>query len=396
MAPDNLPVVSLPTARARAATSAAAAGLSAAFEIHARNTVGTVGQLANDIESIADEWDDLADRAGASPFMRPGWIAAWWRAFGTGDLEIVTARRNGHLTGVLPLERDGRTLRALANHHSPSFGPIAENRAAARALAERTFAEMPARLELFMLEEQDNVGGELVRTAKETRHPVHARVVRQTPYLSVDSQPHAVLEGLSRRDRKEVRRRRRRLEELGPVELETVRDASELEKSFEDLLTLEGSGWKVERGTAIASQPKTRDFYREVATWAARRGFLTLFFLTVAGRRIAVDLCMEHKGVRYMLKGGFDPDYANVSPGNLLLAENLSHATGLHRIELGGGSDAYKLRWTNATVPFSQIQIFARSPTGRGSWVVHAHALPAARRLRDRWSESRGRPGQPR
>ena len=38
---------------------------------------------------LAEEWDGLADRVGAAPWTRPGWVAAWWRAFGSGRLQIV-------------------------------------------------------------------------------------------------------------------------------------------------------------------------------------------------------------------------------------------------------------------------------------------------------------------
>jgi CelD/BcsL family acetyltransferase involved in cellulose biosynthesis len=50
-----------------------------------------------EIERHSERWDALADRAGAAPFLRPGWIAAWWRAFGRGRLEILTAGSGGRL-----------------------------------------------------------------------------------------------------------------------------------------------------------------------------------------------------------------------------------------------------------------------------------------------------------
>lgn len=383
MAPLDASAVSPRPTGAATPASAAATKLSSSFRAVTSESVEPVAHIENDIESIAQEWDDLADRVGASPFMRPGWMTAWWRAFGRGDLVIVTARRDGRLTGVLPLERLGRALSALANHHSPSYGPIAEDRAATRALAERTLGEMPSRLELFMLGDQDEIIGELLRAGNGARHPALSRVIRRTPYLSVDSHSDGALASLGRRGRKELRRQRRRLEDQGAVELEIIRDQAALEQAFGDLLALEGSGWKVERGTAIASQPRTRDFYREIATWAAARGYLALFFLTVDGPRIAVDLCLEDAGVRYMLKGGFGTAYASVSPGNLLRAENLTQgfAAGMTRIELGGGSDAYKLRWTSATVPFCQVQIFssrARRPAAAPGSSTHTRCQPRA------------------
>jgi hypothetical protein len=35
----------------------------------------------------------LAYATGAAPFLRPGWFAAWWGAFGTGRPEILALRR---------------------------------------------------------------------------------------------------------------------------------------------------------------------------------------------------------------------------------------------------------------------------------------------------------------
>ena len=48
-------------------------------------------RVLDSIEPIAPEWDDLATRAGAPPFLRPGWFQAWWDSFGRGRLEILTA-----------------------------------------------------------------------------------------------------------------------------------------------------------------------------------------------------------------------------------------------------------------------------------------------------------------
>ena len=34
-------------------------------------------EIADDSDALAEEWDDLADRTGADPFLHRGWIAAW-------------------------------------------------------------------------------------------------------------------------------------------------------------------------------------------------------------------------------------------------------------------------------------------------------------------------------
>ena len=102
------------------------------------------------IEPLATEWDALADSSKAPPFLRPGWVAAWWRAFGKGTLEILTARRRGCVVGVLPLyrRRGGSDRRVTGTHpvrhyHRP-LGRQAGTRAIAR-LARRTTREPGSR-----------------------------------------------------------------------------------------------------------------------------------------------------------------------------------------------------------------------------------------------------------
>ena len=79
------------------------------------------------MSSIADEWDELADRTQASPFVRPGWFGAWWRAFGVGELEILAVRQHGLVRAVLPLTARRGVHEAPANAHSVDVPLLVEN-----------------------------------------------------------------------------------------------------------------------------------------------------------------------------------------------------------------------------------------------------------------------------
>src|SRR3954447_2558201 len=87
------------------------------------------------VAPIASEWDELATRLGAAPFLRPGWVEAWAEAFSPGGLTLFAARRGSELVGVLPLHRAaGRVLAGAANAHSPLGGSLADGTSAAGAL----------------------------------------------------------------------------------------------------------------------------------------------------------------------------------------------------------------------------------------------------------------------
>src|SRR3954470_24948980 len=106
-------------------------------------------------DGLVEEWEDLADRCGASPFVRPGWIAAWSRAFGPDGLEVRVLRRRERLAGVLPLVRRGHRFAFPTNPHTPQFGPLAEDAAARDDLLAAAVVEGGGRLGLGFLGDDD-------------------------------------------------------------------------------------------------------------------------------------------------------------------------------------------------------------------------------------------------
>ncbi|MDX6644421.1 MAG: hypothetical protein QOK40_148, partial [Miltoncostaeaceae bacterium] len=121
-------------------------------------TIGTAAEQAverhTDIAEIAPEWDELADRARAAPFLRPGWVAAWVDAFG-GTPTLLAVRERGELKAVLPLVRGRALVELPANGHTPLAGPVADGAAAVAELARALLAAPPARTDLRALADHD-------------------------------------------------------------------------------------------------------------------------------------------------------------------------------------------------------------------------------------------------
>jgi CelD/BcsL family acetyltransferase involved in cellulose biosynthesis len=330
-------------------------------------------QWHDDIAPIAGEWDDLADRTGAPPFARPGWFGAWYDAFGRGERQLLAIRDGGRLAAVLPLERDRGVLRAAAIGHSPVYGPAAEP-AALAGLATALLGSRARRRDLTMLDSRDPLLP-LLRPVRGVE-----RVVARQPWVDATGDWDSYEAGLARKFRKELRRQRRRIDEQGEVLLEFQAGGEGLDEGF----AIEGSGWKSERGTAIASDPAVGRFYRSIARWAEERGWLTLAFLRVGGRAVAFDMHLEAEGAVHVLKGGFDPAWARFSPGSVLTHESLRRAfatPSLRSYEFLGGDDAYKLSWTRSVRERVRVQSFPSTPAGTLGRLAWTHGRPAAKRV---------------
>jgi CelD/BcsL family acetyltransferase involved in cellulose biosynthesis len=335
------------------------------------------------VDAVAREWDQLADRVRAAPFLRPGWVGAWWRAFGTGRLEIVTLRRGDHLVALMPLHRRFGRVRSASNWHTPEFGLLAEDADAARELVDALFARRPVEFTLGFIDRTRPEVGMCRAAATGMGYRILERTLERSPYVVVDGTWEAFTRTLSRNRRSQVGRRRRRLEDLGRLELDVVDGRERLEELLAEAFRVEASGWKGASGTAIASRPERRRFYGEVAQWAADRGWLRLAFLRLDGRPLAVQYLLEADGVQYAIKGGYDQGFERYSPGVLILLALLEQAFSgeVERFALLGGDEDYKTAFASGYHDLVLVQAFAPSAAGFALLALYAHGRPMAKRV---------------
>src|SRR4051812_4715268 len=325
----------------------------------------TVERLRS-LERIARDWDELADRTGASPFLRPGWFAAWLGAFGKGERPVVlTARRAGRLEAVLPL-LVGRRVRSLTNSHTPVFDLLAADPEAAQAIVYDMLGVRAPQLDITYLE----ADGALIRAWRELdagrRMDFTTRTKMRSPYVPLEGDLDAFRAGLSKNFRKQLDRRRRRLAEAGELTFEFTDGGDQLDALLATGFELEASGWKLEAGTAIVSRPNRIAFYRDVAAWARERGWLTLAFARLDGVPIAFDFCIDPGDRVYVLKGGYDPAWSKQAPSYLLIEETIAraYANGRESYELLGDADDYKMQLTSSMRERDHPQAFGRRPGG--------------------------------
>jgi CelD/BcsL family acetyltransferase involved in cellulose biosynthesis len=338
------------------------------------------------IMPLAAEWDALAVRVGALPFVRPGWFAAWWEAFGAGRPLVLSVRRRGELAGVLALRRRAGALASPTNAHSPGFGLVSEAQAASRALVAAALARAPHGLALDYLDDADPDVDLLQRAAVGAGHATLRLLIERSPYVTLESEESvALLPGSKQASN--LRRLRRRLEALGRVEVQVADGRERLDPLLRDGFRLESSGWKAARGTAILSRVDTSRFYAAVARWAAEQGLLRLAFLRLDDRPIAFQLALQDASAYYLLKGGYDPAYRRWAPGRLLASAMIARAAGegLRRYEFLGPDEAWKRAWARAHRDRMLLHTFAPTLPGTlermADTALLAYGKPLARRL---------------
>ncbi len=316
-------------------------------------------------DSLRSEWDALADQTTAPPFLYGGFIEAWSSAFQEPDaLRVITARDGSDLVGVLPLVVDGESAQT-----PPRFGqagPVARNEQIADALM--AYALQAAGFRSIEMGPLPADGADLIRAQRGAESAGFAYsdwVNQEQPIVDCDTDWETYFGGLSRNLRKDVRRRRRRLEERGDLTIQVHRGAEALGEPLAEGVAIESSGWKGQEGTAILEAKGQLAFFQALADWAAARDALEITFLRLDGTAIAFHYNIVFHGILYALKIGFDESYADLSPGKVLLGAEIERTftEGHRRFDFGGDPEDYKLKWATGTVEFRDCRLEAQSVT---------------------------------
>lgn len=124
-----------------------------------------------------------------------------------------------------------------------------------------------------------------------------------------------------KKQQKELRRQRRRLADLGPVQFQQLSDFSKLDVWLDEFFQLEHGGWKAASGTSLYSTAKDARWFRQLVHGAAAEKRLLFFRLSCAQKPVAM-LIIVGSGECFSLKICHDPAFSRYSPGVLVEIES--------------------------------------------------------------------------
>lgn len=124
-----------------------------------------------------------------------------------------------------------------------------------------------------------------------------------------------------RKRRKEYRRWRSRLGEMGRLESVTWKPGEALDPWFDDFAALEAKGWKGRRGSAIGCDTNLLECLRTALKRLGDTGSLRFWSITLDGNMIASLFAQVIGGKAWLGKIAFDEDFAKYSPGVLQILD---------------------------------------------------------------------------
>lgn len=288
--------------------------------------------------ALEQEWQDLAAAASEpNPFYEPWMLLPALRAYGSEtrlEVHVTWAVRRGRrlLCGLFPIA--WRRRRAELWKHRSCYLATPLLRAGFAGAALRCFFDhLEPRTGLVRL---DDVPGEgpfhlhLIDELNRRGWPsLISRSYTRALFRPASSGDEFLERALNGKRRKELRRQRARLAELGHLELCELRPDEDPAPWIREFLSLEASGWKGAEGVAAALHPAERAYVEEMAARAHQRGRLMMLGLRLDGRPVALKYNLLAGDGAFAFKIAFDESFARFSPGVLLELDNIHR---LHRM----------------------------------------------------------------
>ena len=283
-------------------------------------------------------WDALAVQASEpNPFYESWYLGPSLQRLDLhGEVVMLCVEADGNLLGLLPLVRQrsyyGYPIPHLRNWvHANCFcgTPLIARGAEAQvwqAILEwcENQAGWPMFLHLTHIA-KGSVPERALAKYCEGHHPAFCVKSEERALLqSSASAEDYLLNSLSTKKRKELRRQHRRLGELGQLEFNRQTGEDQLEKWIAQFLALEAAGWKGEARSALAADPATESIFRESLLAASSLGKIERISLLLDSKPIAMLANFHSPPGAFSFKTTFDEDYARFSPGVLLQLENLA------------------------------------------------------------------------
>lgn len=280
------------------------------------------------LQSIAEEWRELAAHAvEPNVFYEPAFALAAAPVFGVDTRAVLVRNALGKLVGLFPGHAGRLKVAGWVHPYAPLGTPLVDRNEPEAVIGAwlghlGRDPGMPAQLLLPLLPEQGAFARALDAVLMQDGRRSAAFDRHERALLAPGAQREAYLErSMSAGKRKELRRQRRRLEDIGPVTVSTAAATADIPAALQDFLMLEASGWKGLAGTAIAGDPALKAFVQGAVTALAAEGKARVDRLLLDSTAIAATITLTSGDTAWCWKIAYNEGLARSSPGVQLICD---------------------------------------------------------------------------
>jgi len=288
-------------------------------------------------------------------------LKVWWQELGTGaELHLEAIRQEKEVIGIAPLlVREGRASLIgstdVCDYLDFVIAPGSE-KDFFNLLLDDLRQKGVNHLDLRPLRPDSTVLTNLASIAQNRGHEVLCRPEDVSLELDLPSTWEEYLATLDKKQRHEVRRKLRRLAEVGRVDYGFVKDSAAVRDAMDTFLKMFSESRQHKAAFLTA---RMESFFRSLADSMATAGLLRLGILKLDSLPVTMIMCFDYNDCIYLYNSGYDPQYNSLSVGLLckVLGIKESIQEGKKRFNFLKGYETYKYQLGGREVPLYSCQI---------------------------------------
>ncbi len=299
------------------------------------------------------EWDCL--------FVLPGWLEVWWNVFSAELAPSLYAVKDGEeVIGIAPFLLEGREARFMGDPDVCDYqdfivtpGRVGEF---SEILINHLREQGITHLDLNSVRADSKVLTDFVNVAKALECEVFCDPEDVTLELELPASWDEFLHMLTGKQRHEVRRKLRRLDEAADIRYRVVEDVREVLEEMDTFLALFGLS-RADKAAFMTSQMAS--FFRSLAETMATLKLLQLFILELDGTPAAAVMCFDYNSTIYLYNNGYDGRFSSLNVGLLSKVFTIQESIqrGKERYDFLKGAEDYKHRLGGKPVTLYRCQI---------------------------------------
>ncbi|MFH1651699.1 MAG: GNAT family N-acetyltransferase [Chloroflexota bacterium] len=295
-------------------------------------------------------------------FVLPPWLEAWWQHFHTDEEAcLLTLRLDDDILGVAPLmTREGQAFflgsTDVCDYADFITAPGKETEFF-RLLLDDLKKRGITRLDLGHVRPDAAVITHLVPLAEELGYPVTSRQEAVTLEMDLPPTWEGYLNVLNRKQRHEVRRKLRRLEEAAEVQYRCSGAEDNLNSRMDTFIRLFALSPEEEKAGFMT--PGKEAFFRGVAAAMTAQDMLRLGTMELDGKPSAMVMAFAYRETMYLYNSAYDPAYGHLSVGVLAKVLCIREAIrgGMKMWDFLKGDEIYKTHLGGKTVPLYRCEL---------------------------------------
>jgi CelD/BcsL family acetyltransferase involved in cellulose biosynthesis len=297
-------------------------------------------------------------------FITPVWLEVWWKVFG-GDreLSLSVVREDDEIIGIAPLIIGNGTARIIGSPDLCDYFDFIVSPGRENDFFNALLDDLPDRgvttLDLLSLRPDSNVMTFFAGLAKSRGCEVAVTPDEVTLEMNLPPTWEEYLAVLNTKQRHEVRRKLRRLEEAGDITYRSTGDPDEVRESLPVFFKMFTES-RTDKSDFLTEQRET--FFRAMTGAMSEAGMLRLGTLEVDSVPAAMIVYFDYNDTVYLYNSGYEPGYNSLSAGLMskVLCIKESIESGKKAFDFLKGSEVYKSRLGGVEVPLSDCRITIR------------------------------------